>query len=388
MYGITRCLKGEPMNQNRYLTRLEDIPQISKEEIKHLKPVIDRYAFRISEYYLSLIDWDNPSDPIRRIIIPDFSELSSWGKLDASHEEDYTVAPGLQHKYSDTALILVNDVCGGYCRFCFRKRLFMSENDEVVRDTSEGLRYIQLHPEIRNVILSGGDPLILSTGRLEGIIAGISLIDHIDTIRIGTKMLAFNPHRVLDDPSLPEMLSNYSDINCRIYIMNHFNHPRELTREVLEANDMLLHAGLITANQTPLVRGVNDNPAVLSDLFKRLSNAGIPPYYLFQGRPTAGNLTYSVPVEDGLRIFQKALENCSGLAKRARFTMSHHTGKIEILGMSENSIFMKYHRSPDREMIGKIIVLQRNPEAYWLNDYEEFTTGIEESITAEEIILN
>ncbi len=376
------------MKHPRYVTRLKDIPQLTNEELHNLQPVVERYAFRANEYYLSLIDWDDPNDPIRRIVIPHKSELLEWGELDPSNEEYYTVAPGTQHKYRDTAVLLVNDVCGAYCRFCFRKRLFLNENDEVVRDISEGLDYIRKHKEINNVLLSGGDPLLMSTGKLERIIRQVRDIDHIHIIRIGTKMLSFNPYRVLADASLPGMLSRYSTTHRRIYIMAHFNHPHELTSEAIAAVDILQQAGLITVNQTPFIRGVNDDSLLLSDLFNKLSYIGVPPYYLFQCRPTAGNHTYAVPIEEGIRILRAARMGCSGLAKRARYTMSHHTGKLEIFGMSDSQVFFKYHRAAEKRMIGKILALGRNPDAYWLDDYEEVSSGIRAEDVLDEISLN
>ena len=129
----------------KYLTRLNQIPELNEKEKVKLAPVNDKFVFRTNEYYQSLIDWDDPKDPIRRIVVPDVQEMDQWGTLDASNEERYTKAKGLEHKYTSTALLLVNEVCAAYCRFCFRKRLFMNENDEVTKDISEGLEYIRNH---------------------------------------------------------------------------------------------------------------------------------------------------------------------------------------------------------------------------------------------------
>ena len=122
------------MKNPKYFRRLEQIPQLSKKEVNELQPVVDKFDFRTNEYYQSLIDWRDPDDPIRRIVIPDINELKEWGELDASDEEIYTVLPGLEHKYEFTAVLLVSYVCGAYCRFCFRKRLFMDDNDPVLQD--------------------------------------------------------------------------------------------------------------------------------------------------------------------------------------------------------------------------------------------------------------
>ena len=320
---------------------------------------------------MRLIDWDDPEDPIRRLIIPCASELEMWGDLDPSNEHEYTKMPGLEHKYEYTALMLLNDVCGSYCRFCFRKRLFMDITDETVRDISAGLKYIRDNKEINNVLLTGGDPLVMSTRKLSGILHQLREIDHVRIIRIGSKMPAFNPYRILDDPSLLEMFENYSRDDRKIYLMAHFNHPRELTEAAVRALSLLQKSGVVTVNQTPLLRGINDDPEVLAELFNKLSYCGVPPYYLFQCRPTAGNKMFAVPIEEGLEIFEQARMKCSGLAKRARFVMSHATGKLEILGMTEENVLFRYHRSADPEEKAKLLMYKRDPEAYWLDDYVE-----------------
>lgn len=358
------------MEQPKYLTSLSQIPELNASERAALEPVTQKFVFRTNSYYQALIDWADPDDPLRRIVMPDQAELSEWGELDASNEGKYTVAPGLEHKYGDTALLLVNDVCGAYCRFCFRKRLFMDDNDEVVRDVTAGLQYIQTHPEIANVLLTGGDPLLMSTPRLEAILQPLRAIDHVQIIRIGTKLPVFNPYRILNDPALGAMIARYSTATKKIYIMAHFNHPRELTPAAMEGLAQLQAAGAITVNQTPLIRGVNDNPATLAELFDRLSFIGTPPYYVFQCRPTLGNQTYAVPLEAAFEIFLEAQRRAaSGLAKRARFAMSHETGKLEVLALHGGHIYLRYHRAANVEDQGRLLVFNRNPNAYWFDDY-------------------
>jgi KamA family protein len=355
----------------RYLTRVDQLDALSPEEKSMAQKVEEKFAFRSNEYYLSLIDWNDPADPIRRIAVPDPMELEESGLLDPSRESNYTVAPGLQHKYRETALMLVSDMCGTFCRFCFRKRLFMDRGAEVTRDVAEEIEYIRHHPEITNVLLTGGDPLIMATSKLEPIVAAIREIEHVGIIRIGSKMPAFNPYRILDDPSLSEMIRKYSTPEKRIYIMAQFNHPRELTPQAVEALGILLAAGAIVVNQTPILRGVNDDPGVLAELFRKLSFIGVPPYYVFQCRPTLGNRMFQVPVEETYAIVEAAKALVSGLAKRARFVMSHATGKIEIAGLTDEYVFFKYHQAADPENIGKFIAFRRNPEALWFDDYTD-----------------
>ncbi len=373
------------MPKIRYINRLEQIPQLSRQERKLLNPVVKYFAFRTNDYYQSLIDWNDPHDPIHRIVVPDIFELLAWGELDASKEGDYSVAPSLQHKYRDTALLLANNTCGAYCRFCFRKRLFMNDNDEVERDFTEAFNYIREHNEINSVLISGGDPLILSNRRLERIIQPLHEIDHVQIIRIGSKMTAFNPFRITEDPGLVQMLSNYSADEKKIHVVCHFNHPRELTAEAIKSLNMLMKAGVVVLNQTPLLGGINDDPTVLAQLFNKLAGIGAPPYYVFQCRPTAGNSTYSVPIEQAIDVFDFAKNGCSGLARRARFTMSHATGKVEILGKDSDRVYFKYHRVVNPRYEGKFFSCRRNPNAHWLDDYEDFASGeVEESLSLAE----
>ncbi len=357
-----------PKAKVKFVRDLKHLEHLSKEERSALERVAAKFKFRANDYYLSLINWEDPDDPIRQIVVPRSEELEDWGELDASHEGDYTVVPGCQHKYPHVALLLVNEVCGAYCRFCFRKRLFMDESDEVVNDVSQGLAYIRAHPQITNVLLTGGDPLVLSTRKLERILSDVRDIPSVQIIRIGTKMLAFNPFRVLDDPSFCRMIERHSTRHKRLYLMLHFNHPRELTEEACLAVDQVIKAGAIVVNQTPLIRGVNDDPEVLGELFARLSFIGVPPYYVFQCRPTAGNKPYDVPLARAFSIFELARARVGGLAKRARFVMSHATGKIEVLGMTDTHFFLRYHRAGNPADETKLMIFPRDDSAYWFDD--------------------
>lgn len=360
----------DPINiRPRYVNQLEQVHGLSDEERNKLQPVAEKFAFRTNEYYQSLIDWNDPDDPIRRIVMPDLQELDEFGEMDASDEHSYTVRKGLEHKYGDTALLLVNNVCGAYCRFCFRKRLFTDGNDEVTNDITDAVAYIEQHPEINNVLLSGGDPLIMSTGKLTKIIKQLRDISHVRIIRIGTKMTAFDPYRIINDPSLLEMLSQYSLPDRKIFVMAHFNHPRELTEPALKGLQLLQKAGAITCNQSPLIKGVNDKPEIIAELFGRLSFNGVIPYYLFLCRPTSGNEPYMVPIERGLEIFEEARRRLAGLAKQARLCMSHRTGKVEVVGKMDNKIVFRYHRAPDPHDCGRVMIFDSDPTASWLDDY-------------------
>jgi KamA family protein len=371
------------MNQ-KYLStisELDNLVGLTSKERDAMETVSDTFPFRSNEYYLSLIDWKDGHDPLRRIVIPVPSELTGGGCLDPSCEKAFTRKPGLQHKYSQTGLLLLTDICGGICRFCFRKRLFMGNECETVRDVSEGIDYIREHKEITDVLLTGGDPLTLETRQLESILRQLREIDHVNIIRIGSKMLAYNPYRILNDPDLLCVLSRYSTPEKCIYLMAHFNHPRELTDVSIKAADELQKAGVLVVSQTPILNGINSKPEILTELFRKLSFAGLSPYYIFQCRPSIGNRIFQVPVEQSYEIIQKSWQACSGLAKRARFVMSHATGKIEIVGKTEGQVFMRYHQSADPANIGKFMVFRSNPVARWFDDYRHILTDFEQKKT-------
>jgi len=347
------------------------LDRLSELQSAELKQVTDKFHFCANDYYLSLIDWDAPDDPIRKIIIPNIQELDDWGRLDPSNEISYTIVPGLEHKYNSTALLLVSDVCEGICRYCFRKRLFAERHTKHQLNLAAALQYINQHSEITNVLLTGGDPLVLATSKLENIIRQVREIDHIRVIRIGTKMPAFNPYRIVDDPALLEMIEKYSTERKRIYVMTHFVHLRELTEIAIKSVGLLENAGAVLANQMPLIKGVNDDPELLAELLAELSFIGAVPYYIFQCRPAVGNKVYTIPIEEGYDIIEQAKARVSGLAKRVRFVISHSTGKIEVVSKTKDIVYFKYHRAANDEDSGRFMAFASNPNAYWFDDYDE-----------------
>ncbi len=184
-------------------------------------------------------------------------------------------------------------------------------------------------------------------------------------------MPAFNPYRILDDPSLADMLGQHSSAEKRIYLMAQYNHPRELTPESLKASDILMKAGVVMCNQSPIIHGVNDDVDTLATLMRELSFVGITPYYFFQCRPTAGNKPYDVPLTKAWRVFDRARRMVSGLAQRARFIMSHASGKIEVLAVDDEAIYLRYHRAKNPANEGRFMIMHRNDSAYWLDDLKE-----------------
>lgn len=351
----------------KYITNIDHISQLSDHEREALKQVAKTYVFRINDYYLSLIDWSNLNDPIRRIVIPTLEELNEYGSWDASDEKSNYVVPGCQHKYETTALLLVSEVCGAYCRYCFRKRLFRDDVKEALLDVREGIEYIEKTSQINNVLLTGGDPLALSTKKLTTIIERLRHIDHVQVIRLGTKMPLFYPMRIYEDEELLRTIKNFSTVDKRIYIMAHVDHPRELTKEAKKAFEALHDAGAVIVNQTPVLKGINDDPHVLAQLLDELSWMGITPYYFFINRPVAGNKSFVLPLHEVYRIVEKAKAQTSGLGKRVKLVMSHASGKIEILAIENKKAYLKYHQSRYGHH-GKFFVLDCPDDATWFDD--------------------
>ena len=234
-------------------------------------------------------------------------------------------------------------------------------------DPAPGIEYIRNHPEINNVLLTGGDSLILSTKRLENIIKQLREIEHVKVIRLGSKLPAYYPMRIYEDPDLLSMISKYSTPEKRIYIMAHFNHPKEITKEARKAIKALHDAGAIIVNQTPVLKGINDDPKVLADLLNQLSWAGVTPYYFFVNRPVAGNHDFVLTLEEVYNVVEQAKALTSGLGKRVRLVMSHKSGKIEILAIKDGKAYLKYHQAKHGNY-GEFMVLDCPKDAAWFDD--------------------
>lgn len=329
--------------------------------------VTDHFAFRATNYYTALIDWRDPLDPIRKLIVPSRREAEEFGRLDAANEVADTVAAGLQHKYADTALLLVTDQCAGFCRYCFRKRLFSDDNRETGRDVRPALDYIAAHAEITDVVLSGGDPLTLRTGRLTEIVEGILAIPHVRTVRIGSKVPAFDPGRIIDDARLLDVVRRIVSSGRSAYLMTHFDHPRELTAEARAAVAAFRAAGATCLNQCPVTAGVNDDADVLAELFQACTDAGCPQYYAFQCRPTTGNAPFIVPLVRAFGLVEAARSRVSGLSRRLRFCLSDESGKVEIVGLDDRRIYARFHRAQCSENNGRMVVYDRDDAAFWID---------------------
>ena len=304
------------------------------------------------------------------MVVPSIDELCESGELDPSDELSITKTVGLEHKYSPTALFLCTDQCFGYCRYCFRRRLRYKKDssNEVARDFKAQVEYIREHAEIDNVLLSGGDPLMLPNEILDGLLGDLLSIEHVKMVRIGTKAPVFLPQRFTTDPEIISILKKYSSPESRLYIVTHFNHPREITGESSDAIRLLNDAGVFVMNQSVMLRDVNDEPDTLAELFNRLAYIGVRPYYVFQCRPVKNSTHFQLELAESYRILKEARRKMSGLAKTARLIMSHSSGKIEILALRNGKMHFKYHQAKDPIDHGRFFSLDYQKGAKWLDD--------------------
>ena len=265
------------------------------------------FQARINPYYLSLIRY--PGDPIWRQCVPDEVELEDINAPeDPLNEDDMSPVPNITHRYPDRALFLVTSQCGLYCRFCTRKRKVGNSNKISMKTLESAFDYLAQHEEITDVIMSGGDPLMLTDAMLEKILQRLREIKHIQVIRLGTKMPCVLPQRIT--PKLCNMLKKYHPI----YINTHFNHPWEITEESKKATGLLADAGIPIGNQSVLMKGVNDNADTMRELFKKLLAIRVRPYYLYQADLTKGANHFRTPLSVGLEIMDKLRGHISGLA--------------------------------------------------------------------------
>jgi lysine 2,3-aminomutase len=284
---------------------------LSPKEQEEINLVITRYPFSVTPYYLSLINPEDRNDPVRKQAVPCFDEITQadMGEEDPLEEKRDSVVPGLVHRYPDRVLMVLTDICPMFCRHCTRKREW--QHGGWVRkeeDIEPMLNYIRNNSKVRDVILSGGDVLTLSTDRLERVLYKLRKIEHLEMIRIGSRYPVVLPQRV--DSELCDMLSKYGPI----WFNTHFNHPNEVTPEAARACDMLLRAGLPVNNQTVLLRGINDNVETQLKLSHNLLKAKVRPYYLFQCDEVQGTEHLRTPVETGLKIIDGMRGHTSGLA--------------------------------------------------------------------------
>lgn len=290
---------------------LAEYINLSDEKIRDIEMASEVFPMSITPYYASLINKEDSGCPIRMQCIPNRQELiKGCGDMDDPlHEDADSPVPGLTHRYPDRVLLLVTNECAMYCRHCTRKRKVGDNNRCITdKDIATGIEYIKIHQEIRDVLLSGGDPLILSTNQLERIIRRVREIPHVQVIRIGTRTPVVMPQRITDE--LVKMLKKYHPI----WVNTHFNHPREFTPESIQALAKLADAGIPLGNQTVLLRGVNDCPVIIKKLSHLLVKNRVRPYYLYQCDLSRGIEHFRTPVAKGIEIMEALIGHTSGFA--------------------------------------------------------------------------
>jgi len=296
------------------LTTVEDVVRVlnpSKNIIRGMEEVAKNFKLSITPYYASLIDMQAAYCPIKSQAIPTFNEgdLQESDLIDPLEEDRDSPVPGLTHRYPDRVLLLVTDVCSMYCRHCTRRRMVGQEDRTFnPQQFQNAVDYIAAHEEIRDIVISGGDPLMLSDRKLERILTSLRAIPHVEIIRLGTRLPVVLPMRIT--PALIKMLRKFHPI----YISTHFNHSKEITAESSKACTMLADGGFPLANQTVLLRGVNDCPHVIKELNQKLLTIRVRPYYLFQCDLSSGISHFRTSLGRGIQIIEALRGHTSGLA--------------------------------------------------------------------------
>jgi len=324
--------RWQSQNAIRSVRQYRELLPFTDEELRVLGDLEAEYKTAIPPYYFSLIDTTNPLDPIRLQSVPSPLEQenpSGYELEDPLEEDKDSPVPGLTHRYPDRALLVTTHVCTMYCRFCTRKRATMVRGgwDAISRNDERMIEYVRDHPEIHDVILSGGDPLTLNLTKLRFFIEKLTAIPHVDVIRIGTRVPVTLPQRLFD-PTLVELLA----CSGKIWIQTHFNHPREITPEAHRACQALLQAGMPINNHSVLLKGVNDSLEVMRDLVRGLLRIKVRPYYIFHCDPVIGAGHLRTSVWKGLEIIEGLRGHVSGLGVPTYVIDSPHGGgKIPIM---------------------------------------------------------
>ncbi len=296
------------------LTNVDDVIRVlnpSEEIVEGIKTAAKYFRMAVTPYYAGLIDLDNPYCPIKAQSIPSANEaeFSESDMVDPLEEERDSPVPGLTHRYPDRVLLLVTHVCSMYCRHCTRRRLVgHTDHHFDFKVIKEGIEYIAGHPEIRDVVVSGGDPLMMSSANLERILRLLRSVPHVEIIRIGTRAPVVLPMRIT--PALVKMLRKYHPI----YICTHFNHVREITPESTKACTMLADRGFPMENQSVLLRNVNDCPHVIKQLNQKLLMIRVRPYYIFQCDLSRGISHFRTSLGRGIQVMEALRGHTSGLA--------------------------------------------------------------------------
>jgi lysine 2,3-aminomutase len=302
-------LRWQLRNLVRTVDHLADLLSIPEPERASLQRLQNKFRFAIAPYYFALIDSDDPDDPIRRMIVPSSREETSVGTEDPLAERAHQVAPGLTHRYPDRVLFVVTAFCSSYCRFCIRKRNWKDSDAASTRaEIDEAIAYLHNHEEVRDVLISGGDPLTLPLDQLDYILKEVRAVPHVEFVRIGTREPVMLPMRITND------LLRLLDKHGPLWINTHFNHPREITEEAAECCEKLARLGIPLGNQSVLLAGVNDDPDTIRDLCHALLRIRVRPYYLYQCDAVVGADHLRTSVWKGVEIIESMRGHTTGLA--------------------------------------------------------------------------
>lgn len=334
-------------NRIQTLEQLEARLELRPEERAGTILAGKKLALGITPHFFSLIDKNDPDCPLRRQVVPRIEEAytSPEEMADPCGEDANMPVPGLVHRYPDRVLLLVTDRCASYCRYCTRSRVVSGAGEqELTVDLEGAFAYLRDHPEVRDVLLSGGDPLLLSDARLDAILTKLRAIPSIEFIRIGTRIPIFLPQRIT--PELVSMLKKHHPL----WISIHSNHPNEISGEVKEALGRLADGGIPLGNQSVLLRGVNDQAEILKELFHKLLLCRVRPYYLYQCDLIAGSAHLRTTIRDGQEVMEKLRGFTSGYAVPTYVVDGPGGGgKIPIgpnyiVGMADNRVILKNYR--------------------------------------------
>jgi lysine 2,3-aminomutase len=318
--------RWQSQNAIRSVRQLRDLLPFSNEELELIGDLEGQYKLAIPPYYFSLINPEDPLDPIRlqSVTSPlEASNPSGYELEDPLEEDKDSPVPGLTHRYPDRALLVTTHVCTMYCRFCTRKRATMVRGgwDAVSRNDERMIDYVRTHPEIRDVIVSGGDPLTLPQTKLRFFLDNLAAIPHVDVIRIGTRVPVTLPQKLYDG-ELIDLLASAE----KVWIQTHFNHPREITPEAARVCRALLRAGMPVNNHTVLLKGINDSVATMRQLMRALLRIKVRPYYIFHCDPVIGAGHFRTSVWKGLEIIEGLRGHMSGLGIPTYVVDSPHGG--------------------------------------------------------------
>ena len=335
-------------NSVQTIDQLARFIRLSDNEIRPAEVINDTLPIRITPYYLSLLDKNNPDQPLRKSMVPVLDEfISSPGEAsDPLSEQHDSPVPNIVHRYPDRVLFLATGFCSAYCRYCTRSHMVAKDKCHVgIKAWEPALDYIRNHPEIRDVLVSGGDPLTMPDPHIDYLLSKLRAISHVEIIRIGTKVPAVLPQRITR--SLVNILRKYHPL----YISIHFTHPDELTPEVKDACEKLANAGIPLGSQTVLLKGINDDVAVMKKLMHGLMKFRVRPYYLYQCDPILGSAHFRTPVEKGLEIIRGLRGYTTGYAvPQYVIDAPGGGGKIPLLpdyiqGREENYLLLKNYEN-------------------------------------------